>query len=201
MKSGSQEIPLDFLVKSSGGNDDGGSSGESESESKSDELGREKTTGEPNISDENGTCPTTLFPEIPESDSDENGTCPPTTSSTTEEPATEEEPEVPKIIITRVEEDDDTSSSSSSEGVDWIITPFLPLPDIPNMKPFNIQPPVEYNPNSDSNEEFFNLIDSNDLKFEKKDERRIEKEAKTTTLTQKFTSFIDAIMNSFTFAI
>lgn len=190
---------MNFLATSTGdNNDDDSSDEESESESKSDELAREKTTAEPKENsdyDLEGTCLNTdIVSEAPKknSDSDENGTCPPTTL-TPEAP--EVEKEIPKIVITKIDDDEsDSSASSSSEELIWIISPFLQVPDVPNMKPYNI-PPVKNDYNADSNEEAFNLIDSNDLTVETKP---IEK---STPLHEKFSSFLDALMNSFAFAI
>ena len=161
-----------------GGGDDSSGSDEdsSQNDSTSDEVEKEVTSepAEVDYEDENGTCPaTTLTSEAPMR-------------------------EIPKIVITKVDEDEnDSSSSSSSEDVE--ISSFLPLPENPNL---NSPELVDIrNANSDSNEYFFNLIDSNDIQIKKKEEPiRNEKKMQTTALQNKFTSIIDTLMNSFIFA-
>lgn len=161
-----------------GGGDDSSSSDEDDPlvDSTSDELKKEVTSEPAKVDYE-----------------DENGTCPATTL-TSEAPIVRE---IPKIVITKVDEDDsDSSFSSSSE--DKEISPFLPLPENPIL---NSPELVDIrNVNSDSNEYFFNLIDSNDIQIKKEEPIRNEKKMQTTALQNKFTSFVDTLMNSFIFA-
>lgn len=178
LKSGSQEIPLDFLVDSKITEGDSSSSEESDLKDVEQVKGKEFTSR-----------PVENFYE------DDTGTCP-ATALTSEAPAIERK--IPKIVITKVDDDESDSSSSSSEGVDMIFSPFLPLPENPNLNDrdvFDIR-----NVNSDSNEYFFNLIDSNDIKIKKEEPIKNEKKMQTLALKEKFTSFIDSIMNSFAFA-
>lgn len=172
---GSQEIPLTFLTEKMINRDvESGSDEDSASESKSDEPEDSgkiiKTTPEPEIdSDELGT-----------------GTCPLETS-----PPTAVERNIPVIIITKFE-GSDSSESTSSEGVDMIISPFLALPENPNLKQINFEDIYK----EDSGEDFFNLIDSNDLQVQENQRKNQEKSIKDS-IQERYSKFVDLLFSAF----
>lgn len=199
-----KEIPLAFLANSpndeSDSEDDDDDTNSKEDASISAELlnpveiKKEPTTAAESISDETGTCVETT-PEV--NDSDETGTCPITTTDTPDDNDEDSESdETPKIIMKKTIITDGDSSDSSSEEADIIINPFLPVSDVAEI----IKPKVEDEEEKLASDELaFNLIDSNDIKRHADDVNKTLKEEEQSYIQKRFSSFINALMNSFVF--